>query len=87
MNRTIIGVLIAAAFVAIVVYMAMGEFSTRCEVCMTFKGRSVCETALAADRQHARMQAQSSACTQITNGVSEIVACTGSQPDSVRCEE
>jgi hypothetical protein len=87
MNRTFVGVAIGIAVAGTIVYLAMGQFSARCEVCMTFNGRTVCETALAADRAEAQSQATSSACAQLTKGVTDVVACTRMVPKSVSCEE
>jgi len=87
MNRTLAGVAIGIAVVGTIIYLAMGQFSARCEVCMQFNGRTVCETALAADRSEAQAQATSSACAQLTKGVTDVVACTRMVPKSVSCEE
>ncbi len=87
MGRTIAGIAILLGFGAFVVYTAMNQLGTRCEVCMDFDGRRVCEVAYADGEADAIMQAQSSACTQLTSGVTGIVACTRAQPASVRCEE
>ncbi len=76
-----------AAFAAWVVYMAAGQFTTQCEVCMRFNGRTVCEVALASDRDSAQMQATTSACAQLANGVNETMACTGARPHSMACRE
>lgn len=87
MNHTVLGVSILVTFAAVVVYMTAGQFAARCEVCVSYNGRHKCETARAADTADAQQQALSSACTQLTSGVTEIVQCTSSRPDSVRCNE
>jgi len=87
MNRTLIGTLIILSFAAFVVYLTAQQFSTQCEVCVTYAGRRLCETAVAADRKEAQQQATSSACSQLTGGVTDTVRCTGAVPESVRCEE
>ncbi len=87
MSRTLIGVLILVAFAAAVVYLAMGELSVRCNVCVAYKGRNVCETAVASSLADAEQQATYSACAQMTGGVTDIVACTNRVPQSVSCEE
>ena len=86
MSRTLVGVLVLIAFAATVVYLAMGELSVRCEVCVAFGGQTRCETAVASNPADAEQQAAYGACSQITGGVTEIVACTGRVPQSVRCE-
>ncbi|MDG2333469.1 MAG: hypothetical protein P8Q97_04520 [Myxococcota bacterium] len=87
MSRTLVGTLILIAFAAAVVYLAMGQLSTRCHVCVDFAGRRVCETAVASNAEDAQQQAAYSACAQMTGGVTEVVACTNRVPQSVRCEE
>ena len=87
MPGRLIGLAIVAAFVAIVIYMAAQQFGAECEVCVSFNGRTVCEVALASDREIAQMEATSSACSQIAGSVGDTVACTGSVPRSVRCTE
>ena len=86
MSRTLAGVLILVAFVATVVYLAMGALSVRCEVCVAFGGQTLCESAVASNPADAEQQATYGACSQITGGVTQIVACTGRVPQSVRCE-
>jgi hypothetical protein len=87
MNRTVVGVAIGVAVVGSIVYLAMGQFGAKCNVCMNFDGRTVCETALAAERSEAQSQATSSACARLTRGVTDVVACTRMVPRSVQCEE
>jgi len=86
MSRTLVGVLVLIAFAATVVYLAMGELSARCEVCVAFGGQTRCEVAVASNPADAEQQATYGACSQITGGVTEIVACTGRVPQSVVCE-
>jgi len=87
MSRTLVGVLILITFAAVVIYLAMGQLSVRCRVCVAFGGQTRCETAVANSPADAQEQANYSACSQLTRGVTEIVACTNSFPQSVRCEE
>ena len=85
MNRTLVGIAVFLAFVAFAVYTAMSGLGTRCEVCMTIDGRTVCEAARAADESAAIMQAQSSACSRLTNGVTQVIRCSNLPPASVDC--
>ncbi len=87
MNRTLIGTLILVTFAAGVVYLAMGQFKVRCHVCVGFGVQRKCESAVASNAADAEQQATYGACSQITRGVTDIVRCTGSVPQSVRCEE
>jgi len=59
--RVIVGVLIGAAFVAAMIYAVMAESQVECEVCVTYRGQTLCRTSVAVDRQHAISGAVSSA--------------------------
>jgi hypothetical protein len=87
MNRTVAGILILLSFTAGVVYLTAQQFSVKCEVCVSYAGGRVCETALAATREDARQQATGSACSRLTSGVTDTVRCTGIRPETVRCED
>ncbi|HIL80488.1 MAG TPA: hypothetical protein EYG54_04395 [Myxococcales bacterium] len=87
MSRTLVGVLILIIFAAGVVYLAMGQFSVRCNVCVDFGGQTKCESAVASNPADAEQQATYGACSQITRGVTDIVACTHMVPRSVLCEK
>ena len=85
MSRTAVGIVIGLAFLAFVVYTAMSGLGTRCEVCMTVNGVTLCEAARAADEPTAIMQARSSACSRLTNGVTQTIRCGNMAPTSVDC--
>lgn len=87
MTRTWVGILIGLGFVAVVVIAAMGQFRVRCEVCMAHRGRQLCEQASAADHDSAELQARSSACAQISGGVTDGIQCNNTLPLSVTCNE
>lgn len=87
MARTLIGILIAAAGVAVLVLAVRTQFAVECEVCISFGGRQICETALAADETRARMEATGSACTQLSSGVTGTIDCTRTRPVSARCSK
>jgi hypothetical protein len=85
MSRTIAGIVIGLTFLGFVVYTAMSELGTRCEVCMSVNGRTICEAARASDESTAIMQAQSSACSRLTSGVTQVIRCGNMQPASIDC--
>ena len=87
MNRTFVGALILITLGAAIVYLTMGQFSARCEACVVFGGRQICEIAVASNPAEAEQQAVYSACSQLTRGVTEIVACTGTPPRRLTCGE
>jgi hypothetical protein len=87
MARTAIGVAIGAAFVAAVIWSAFSATAFECEICVEFQGRKACSIARAVDLLHAEAQAQSGACAQVANGVTDTVACGRSGHTLRRCTE
>ena len=87
MGRTAIGVAIGIAFVAAVIWGALGESSVECEICVDYKGRSACSVSQAADLMTAEMQAHSGACSQVTGGVTETLECDRIAASVRRCTE
>jgi hypothetical protein len=85
--RIFVGLVIGAAFLAAVVYVTLDQARVRCEVCMSFGGREICETAMSLDRAQAVQQATASACAQISGGVTQGIQCTSTPPASTRCSE
>ena len=87
MARTAIGALLGIAFVAAVIWAAFEATRVQCEVCVEYKGRQACSTAQAADVLQAEAQAHSSACSQITGGVTETLECDRTPASLRRCSE
>lgn len=85
--RMLVGALIGAAFLIAVVIGAMGQLRTRCEVCLEYRGARTCETARAADRNLAVMQATTAACAKLSGGVTEGIRCNNTPPISTNCTE
>jgi len=83
--RGIIGVGLAALFIAMLVWTTMTQTSSECEVCVTHQGRTACSTAKAATQDEAVGQAQSSACSVLSSGVTSIMTCTRKAPDRITC--
>ena len=86
MNRTV--VILATAFViavlTVLVVTTMGTNKYRCEVCISFQGRSACRTAGASTEAQALRAATENACAQISSGVTDSMACGNTAPDSVK---
>lgn len=81
---------ITLAFLALIAYVVLSSFGlskASCEVCMEFKGRESCRTARAATKEEAVVTARNNACARITNGRTENILCSSSQPKSVRCSD
>ncbi len=85
--RVAIGIVFAAVFAAAVVYTTLSESQVECEVCMEFRGRSICRTVAAAERNQALQMAISNACAFISDGVTEGMQCGRTPPRSVTCND
>jgi hypothetical protein len=85
MRKRIVPLLIVLGVVGLLVYQLVGEGKTECRVCVTFKGSRQCSTAVAPDKDKARKEAQSSACSLIAHGVTDSFACPQVPPDEVTC--
>lgn len=71
---------------AMVYFGLQGVHETRCEVCITFNGRTECRTGLGRDREGAIMSAQTAACAVLAIGREENIKCTSLQPSRLACE-
>ncbi len=76
---------LAVAIGALYVY-TVSEHAASCEACMVFEGRRACRTAAAAEEERARQHAIMAACSLITRGVTEDLACQRSVPERLTCE-
>ena len=87
MKRSTIGTLVAVVAVAglFVVLMTSGATTNRCQVCVTYGGRSNCAAATGRTEQNAREGAQTTACGILASGMDASIACGRVPPDSVQC--
>ncbi len=82
-----IGALLAALFITALVLFSTTSADVECEVCMRSGGREACNTSVAAERDLAVSQARSSACAQITGGVTETITCGQQPPLRLQCND
>ena len=87
MARTAISFAIGIAFVSAVIWYALDATNVECEICVDYKGRHACSVSRAADLETAEMQAHSSACSQVTGGVTETLECDRIMASVKRCSE
>ena len=73
-----------AAFIAVMYTSTRNLAAHRVEVCMEFNGRDVCRAASGATPELARRTATDNACALIASGMSDSIACTNTQPKSVK---
>ena len=85
MNKTILlAILFLCAVVGYLVFSTIGLRQYRCEVCITYQGRTACGRAAAAKRDQALRTATENACAQISSGISASQQCERTPPDSVK---
>ncbi len=89
MDKSRMGLIAAVvAFVvvmlAIIVYSSIGIHPYEVETCITYKGRTNCGVAAGATREQAGAAAARIACSSISSGMTESIACDDTPPDSVR---
>ncbi len=85
-RAAIVGVLLALATLALVVYAMLSSFRYECEVCVSFHGRTACRSAAGGTAQDATRTAQDNACAFVASGMRETVECTGRPPASATCK-
>jgi len=87
MARVITGVVLAAAFVAVLVMALMKEAQVECEVCIEFGGGRACRTSVASSRERAVSGAINNACVVLSAGVTAGIQCSNTSPISLRCSD
>ena len=83
-RNVVLGLLGAAAFIALLAYMTMGMKQHRAQVCVNFQGRVNCRIAAGPTREQAQRTATENACATITNGMTESMSCGQMPPTSVK---
>jgi predicted transcriptional regulator len=80
---------LAAVFTvaALFFFMTTARAKEECRVCMEFRGRTNCATAVGATERAARDGAQSTACGPIASGMDEQIGCSRTEPVSVQCKQ
>lgn len=84
---TLITMLLAAAFVAFLLYSTLAAQNVECSACVTFNGQTNCATASAESEQDALRQAVSTACGTLTQGMDESIRCAGLPPQRPQCRD
>ena len=74
------------AVVALFFFMTTARAKVQCRVCMEFRGRTNCATALGQTEQAAREGAQSTACGPIASGMDEQIGCGRTPPALAQCQ-
>jgi hypothetical protein len=80
---TLLAVVAGAGLV--VMLMTSGQTANRCQVCVTYRGKSNCASATGSTDKSAQEGAQTTACGILASGMDESIACGRIPPDSVQC--
>jgi hypothetical protein len=82
-------VILGIGFVLLVagylVYSSFGNSSIKCEVCVTYRGRSNCGTSAASSREQAERTALDLACDRLGSGMTELGQCRDT-PNQTTCK-
>jgi hypothetical protein len=84
-QRAIVGVGLGALFVAMLLWTTQAQTAYECEVCVTHEGHTECSVAKASSQDEAVFQAQSSACSVLSSGVTSVMTCSRTAPDRITC--
>lgn len=82
----IAGIAFIAIFIAAMAYSTFGNASIKCEVCVTYHGRTNCGTSAAATREQAERTALDLACDRLGNGMTELGQCRDSPTQTLTCK-
>ena len=74
----IAGVVFITGFLALMAYYTFGNATNKCEVCVTFNGRTACSNGAGTTQQNAERIARDEACTDLSHGMTELVRCQNS---------
>jgi hypothetical protein len=84
-RSTLYGMAAVLAVAALFFFMTTARAKVECRVCVEFRGRTNCATAVGPTAQAAREGAQSTACGPIASGMDEQIGCGRTAPASVQC--
>jgi hypothetical protein len=79
----IAGVAFIAIFIAALIYTSGGNNTYRCEVCVTFEGRTICRNGAASEKLQAERIAADTACTDLSSGMTSLMQCQNNAPRKV----
>jgi hypothetical protein len=82
---TVITVLVALAFAALLLYNTLSAQKVACTVCVEYNGRRNCATASHESPTEATRSAQSTACGPLVHGMNDAIACGNIKPATVQC--
>ena len=81
--KVIVG-LVAVTIFGAIIFLTLQQSQHRYEVCVNFQGRRHCAIAAGRTMEEAVQAAHSIACTMVTSGRDDNMACSQQQPASVK---
>lgn len=87
MSRSAVLTLFVVALMAALIALSLrGVRQARCEVCITFKGQTVCREGEGRTKEEAQRTAAEACCAVLpTEGMAERIKCSQSEPSSLQC--
>lgn len=82
----IVTVVLLGATLGLLIYAMLQQAQVRCEVCVTFRGKTQCRTAAGPDREQAARTATDNACGFLASGMADSISCSKTPPDAVTCD-
>jgi hypothetical protein len=83
----VLAVLGFVLLLAYIIYASMNLSQVTCEVCITYRGRTECRTAQGTNAEEAQRTATDVACTLLSSGMTENIACGNTPPAKLMCTE
>ncbi len=84
-RSTIVTLLLAAGFAALLLYSTLKGQAVECTACITFNGTANCAKASGKDSLEALRTAVNTACGPLTQGMDESIRCAGLPPQRPQC--
>ena len=81
-------ILVTLGFVLLlgyIIYSSMGLSKVSCEVCISFRGGTKCSTAQGTNAEEAQRTATGVACTFLSSGMTDTIACGNTPPVKLMC--
>lgn len=79
----LVGIIFVAVVLGVLIYSSLNLAKHRVEVCITFHGNASCRIASGTTQEFARHTAITNACSQISSGVTDSIACENTEPTKV----
>jgi len=86
MKKAMIALFIVVGLGGLLTYKMLSLAQIECRLCIEFKGRKECPTALGPNENEAMDEAHRNACALLASGVTEVLACNRSERTEISCK-